>query len=562
VQEPWTYTISVSNLGLSDATGVTAQVPLPPNARFVSAQSTRGPMPTVRAGVVSAELGAMNAGQSATVTIVVEPTATGPMQLDASVTASQFDPKMSNNQASVTTTVDPSVNLTVSLVSSAASVLSGRSLTFTATVANTGPDPATGVVLDLPPGYGFAYDSSSTTAGSVGWAGNQVVAQIGELDPGSTATISMVVTATTPGLLNQTATVAAVENQLDPAGLSTTTSVTVEESAGVLQFSSGQYAVAETAGTAVLTVNRTDGSLGPVTVNYQTLAVNATPGVDFVPTAGTLSFGSGQTSAVIQVPVLADSWDNHDEYVNVVLQSPGGGAILGSPVTASLRIIDVDPNVTPPVVSLVSLSGSAKSISSVSLKFDSPLDPSYAVNPANYRLIGLASGQGIGIGAVTYNPATFTVVIVPGAALAANQFYQIQVVGAGPTAVRDVAGNLLDGNGNGSPGSNFVASFAEGSKLSYTDSSGNKVTLKLSGPGYLEQIRNGNGDGELLQLVGAAAHRTTLSGTIRKVKRSSGRTMLGTISGLGTFGAVRVRLTSPPFLVTQYPFQRKGRGVL
>jgi hypothetical protein len=370
------------------------------------------------------------------------------------------------------------------------------------------------------------------------------------------------VMATTPGVVNQTATVSAVENELNSAQLSASVPVTVQESDGVLQFSSDQYAVPDTAGVAILTVNRTDGFLGPVTINYQTVAVNATPGVDYVPTAGTLSFASGQTSATIQVPVLNDPWENHDEYVNVVLQSPGGGALLGSPATASLRIIDVDPDFTPPQVSVLSMSGSGKSITSLSLTFDAPLNPAYAVSPANYELIGLTKGQVIGIGSVSYNPATFTVVVVLAVPLPANQYVQIQVVGTGPTAVRDIAGNILDGNGNGSAGSNYVASFAVGNKLQYVDSSGNRVTLKLSGPGYLEQIRNARGDGELLEIVGEVPHRTALSGTIHKVKRSSGRTMLGEVTGMGNFGDVRVLLTSPPFMVTQYPFQRKGKGVL
>ena len=562
VQDDWSYTLDVSNHGLSNATGVTALALLPPNAQFVSAQSTVGPAPTVQGGVLSADLGSLAAGKSATITVVVEPMATGPMQLAASVSADQFDPNSTNNQAGITTTVAPSANLSVSLESSSSSVMTGRNLSFTATVLNNGPDPATNVVLDLPPASSFVYVSSSTSTGSVGWSNNEVVAQIGSLAPGSSAVVTMVVTATTPGSVNQTATAAVADNQLDPSSLSATTPVTVDESAGVLQFSASQYAVPETAGVAVLTVDRTDGSLGAVTINYTTVAVNATPGVDFVPTAGTVSFTSGQTSAAIQVPVLADPWDNHDEYLNVVLQSPGGGALLGSPATASLRIIDIDPDYTPPQVSLLSMSGSSKAISGVSIKFDAPLNPADAVNPANYQLIDLAKGQTVAISSLTYNPATFTVAIVPAGPLAANQYYQLTVLGTGPTAVRDVAGNILDGNGNGSPGSNYVASFAQGNKLQYIDSSGNKVMLKVSGAGYLEQVRDSNGDGELLELVGAVSHRTTLSGTIRKVKRSSGRTMLGAIEGLGTFGAVRVLLTSPPFLVKEYPFVRNGRGVL
>ncbi len=71
-----------------------------------------------------------------------------------------------------------------------------------------------------------------------------------------------------------------------------------------------------------------------------------------------------------------------------------------------------------------------------------------------------------------------------------------------------------------------------------------------------------HGEGQTLTLIGAARHRTVLSGTVKKGKHGSGVTNLGTIRGLGNFGNVRVNLTSPPFLVKQYPFTQQGRGEL
>ena len=125
--------------------------------------------------------------------------------------------------------------------------------------------------------------------------------------------------------------------------------------------------------------------------------------------------------------------------------------------------------------------------------------------------------------------------------------------------------------GNGQAGSNYEASFAQGTQLHYVDGSGNKVSLKLAGSGYMEQVRDASGEGVLLDLVGIAPHHTTLSGTVKAVvshavacarTRPRSSTELGTIEGLGNFGDVKVLLTSPPFFVTSYPFQRKGKGVL
>jgi hypothetical protein len=247
--------------------------------------------------------------------------------------------------------------------------------------------------------------------------------------------------------------------------------------------------------------------------------------------------------------------------VNVVLQTPTGGASLGSITTASVEIVDVDPDTTPPEVSVLSWNGTSHAITSIALAFDAPLNSALATDGANYRLIS-AKGQIIGLRAISYSSATDSVTIIPTAPLGMNQYFQIVVLGTGPTAIRDIAGNILDGAGNGVPGSNYVAWFAQGNKLQYTDSGGNQVKINLNGPGYLEQIRDSSGDGELLEIVGAVSHKTALSGSVRRVKRSSGQTQLGAITGLGSFGNIKVLMTSPPFMVKQYPFQRRGRGVL
>ncbi len=152
--------------------------------------------------------------------------------------------------------------------------------------------------------------------------------------------------------------------------------------------------------------------------------------------------------------------------------------------------------------------------------------------------------------------------VVPTSPLPSGQYDQIEVVGTGATAVRDLAGNLLDGNGSGTAGSNYVASFAQGNRLQYVDNSGNRVTLRLKGAGYLEQVRDASGEGILLNIVGMVPHRTTLTGSVKGPRKQKGQTDLGTITGLGQFGDVRVLLKTPPFRVKQLPFVRHGVSVL
>jgi hypothetical protein len=58
-----------------------------------------------------------------------------------------------------------------------------------------------------------------------------------------------------------------------------------------------------------------------------------------------------------------------------------------------------------------------------------------------------------------------------------------------------------------------------------------------------------------LVLVGEHPGRTVLTGKVAGAKHKPvGPTLGYTIYGLGRFGDVRANMTSPPFLLTRYPF--------
>ena len=565
-QVGWTYTLVVSNAGPSDATGVTASSRLPANVAFISATSSQGGAATEQDGVISARLGTIAAGKAATVTVVVLPTpaaaTAGSIGLSATVAGDEFDPEPGNNQASLTVPVAPSVSLAMSLVATPPTVPSGQTLSFTATVSNTGSTPATSVVLTLPLAASLLCNSWTASQGTAALVNGQLSADLGALNPGSSATMTVFATAMTPGTVTQSGMVTASQYNLDPQGASASATAQVLESPGIVQFAVGTVSVSEMAGLAQIPVVRLYGALGAISVQYRTVADNATPGLDYVPVSGTLVFGPGQTSGTITVPVRANPYDKHDESLDIVLDSPTGGAILGGMTTAVLRIQDVDPDTTPPQVTGLTLTGSSRSITSLTLSFTGPLDPSSASNPANYRLVSLVGGGVIPIASIRYNSVMNSVTVVPSWPLPSRQYDQIQVIGAGPTGLRDLAGNLLDGAGTGTPGSDYVASFAQGTRLQYVDNTGNRVTLQVKGRGYLQQVRDSAGEGILLNVVGMVPHRTTLTGGVKARKGRGGQTDLGLIQGLGQFGDVRVLLKTPPFRVRQFPFQRRGRAVL
>ncbi|MGH9260363.1 MAG: choice-of-anchor Q domain-containing protein, partial [Acidimicrobiales bacterium] len=106
VSDHLTYTITVNNAGQGDATGVTLTDTLPASVDFVSVSPSDSCGETM-AGTVECDLGDLASGANATVTIVVEPTATGSITNSVTVQAIEPEDDTSNNTASVDTTVNP-----------------------------------------------------------------------------------------------------------------------------------------------------------------------------------------------------------------------------------------------------------------------------------------------------------------------------------------------------------------------------------------------------------------------------------------------------------------------
>jgi len=101
-----TYSIAIKNSGPVQATTVTAGDQLPSGVTFVSATANQGTC-TFLSGLrlVRCDLGGLNNGATARVTIVVKPTQKGTIKNQALVAANQSDPNTADNTAVVTTVV-------------------------------------------------------------------------------------------------------------------------------------------------------------------------------------------------------------------------------------------------------------------------------------------------------------------------------------------------------------------------------------------------------------------------------------------------------------------------
>ena len=91
---------------------------------------------------------------------------------------------------------------------------------------------------------------------------------------------------------------------------------------------------------ATVTAKLSKPSADPVTVNYTTKLGNAVSDRDYVPQAGTLTFGPNSTQQSFTVPTFDDSKYQGERGLLVELSAPTGGAALGLPPVARVTIQD------------------------------------------------------------------------------------------------------------------------------------------------------------------------------------------------------------------------------
>jgi LruC domain-containing protein/uncharacterized repeat protein (TIGR01451 family) len=200
-----TFTITATNNGPSNASGVSVLDVLPAGYTFESANPSTGTW-----SAPNWIIGNLNNGASVTMQIVATVLASGPYQNTAIISGNEFDPNGANNTSSITPVVGSVADLAITKTISNTSPNVGTSVTFTITATNNGPSPATGVVVTdmLPNGYTFS--SASASIGS--W--NAPVWTIGNLASGGTGNLIIVATVNASGPYANTASITG--NESDP----------------------------------------------------------------------------------------------------------------------------------------------------------------------------------------------------------------------------------------------------------------------------------------------------------------------------------------------------------
>lgn len=223
------YTVVVDNNGPADSPLTTLTDQLPPTTSFVSAVPTQGSCGHA-GGTVNCALGTIDSGDDATVVITVATQTAGTISNTATVDGPLTDPNPSNDSDSEQTTVSPipatSTDLAITKTGSPANPLVGEQLTYSLSVTNNGPDPATGVAVTDPLPAGLSFVSATASQGSCVNQAGTVTCNLGSLADDATATATIRVTPQTAGSVSNSASVAGA--QIDPIAANNTDGETTQ----------------------------------------------------------------------------------------------------------------------------------------------------------------------------------------------------------------------------------------------------------------------------------------------------------------------------------------------
>ncbi|MCH7801338.1 MAG: DUF11 domain-containing protein, partial [Chloroflexi bacterium] len=286
--------------------------------------------------ITTCNLGSIGAGAIATVTIVVRADALGTLVNQANATSTVADLNLSNNMSTVTITVIPAADLTITKSATPDPALVGASVTYTLTVTNIGPATSTNVVLtdNLPSSVSIV--ATSTTQGTCSGIAT-LTCNIGTLAVGASSTVTIVIIPTATGTLANSASVIGSEPDPNTSNNSATNTMTVSRATVDLAVTKTDAPDPVQAGqdityTIIVTNNGPDTST-PVTL------IDVLPvGVTLAAASTTQGSCSGTTVITCNLGILTSGASST---VTIVVKTASPGALMN---TATVASADADTN--------------------------------------------------------------------------------------------------------------------------------------------------------------------------------------------------------------------------
>ena len=176
-------------------------------------------------------------------------------------------------------------------------------------------------------------------------------------------------------------------------------------SPGQLSLSTTNYFVNEGDGTATITVNRTGGSSGAVSVFYYTTPLTAIPGLNYISVSNSLTFADGQTNRTFTVPLIDNNVVQGQVTFNVALVTNlSSGVTLGTPSNAIVFIADNDAGFS--FISATNTFPETASVAAVAVQ---------RIGPTNSTLtVDYATHDGTALAGTNYTATSGTLTFTPG----------------------------------------------------------------------------------------------------------------------------------------------------
>ncbi len=369
------YTLVLRNLGAGAATGLLLSDPIPAHTNVVPGSVLSSLGTVLNEQPLEVAINELAAGTVATVSFSVridQPLANGFEEIvNQSTLTADAQPILLSDDPTLAGSADPTVIAVLTgtprLLPRKTALLfddrdgdgllsPGDGLLFLIEVGNRGDGLATGLRLEdsLPPGTSLEAGSVQTSQGTV-LSEQPLIVDLGQLGTGAEATVTLVLRIAEPfpadqlTVVNQ-ARITSAELPLlltDDPTTSTVDDATVREVFITPTVSLSDSSVSENSGPASFDLLLSTPPNRPLSVAWQTADGTASAGNDYLATNGSSELAAGETAAVVEIEIVDDQLNEHDETFLLQLTA-ATGAVIGDGA-GQATITDQDP---PPAITL------------------------------------------------------------------------------------------------------------------------------------------------------------------------------------------------------------------